>query len=112
MRHYLPRVPTILVGLKTDIRDDDSIPKPVDFDPVKKEEGEELGKKIGASVYMEACAKTRAGIDDVFTKAISTCWDLTDDAPDTPSGSGSTAEGGDKPAMRKKTTKKVTCTLL
>ena len=96
MRHYLPRVPTILVGLKTDIRDDDSIPKPVDFDPVKKEE----------------CAKTRAGIDDVFTKAISTCWDLTDDAPDTPSGSGSTAEGGDKPAMRKKTTKKVTCTLL
>ena len=60
MRHYLPRVPTILVGLKTDIRDDDSIPKPVDFDPVKKEEGEELGKKIGEGGFGEVyCAKWR-----------------------------------------------------
>lgn len=111
MRHYLPRVPTILVGLKTDIRDDDSIAKPVDFDPVKKEEGEELAKKIGASVYMEACAKTRAGIDDVFTRAISTCWDPSDDAPDTPGATA--ADGGDKAAVaRKKANKKVTCTLL
>lgn len=123
MRHYLPRVPTVLVGLKTDIRDDESTPKPVDFDPVKTEEGEELAKKIGASAYIEACSKTMKGVNEVFEKAISICWELTDDTPDTPAAAAAdgsapattTEEGGEKAAHPpKKGSKrpKPSCTLL
>lgn len=123
MRHYLPRVPTVLVGLKTDIRDDESTPKPVDFDPVKTQEGEELAKKIGASAYIEACSKTMKGVNEVFEKAISICWELTDDTPETSGAAAAdgsapaadTEEGGEKPAHpAKKSSKrpKPSCTLL
>ena len=125
VRHYLPRVPTVLVGLKTDIRDDESTPKPVDFDPVKTEEGEQLAKKIGASAYIEACSKTMKGVNEVFEKAITICWDLTDDTPDTQGATAAgtagtdggaaapSAEGGDKPAAKKNNKRpKPACTLL
>jgi len=103
VRHYLPRVPTILVGLKTDIRDEEGS-RPVDFDPVKKEEGVELAKKIGASTYMESSAKKELGVSAIFEEAMSICW---------PEG-GANAAGGDggdggAAAPRKK---KSGCTLL
>jgi len=103
VRHYLPRVPTILVGLKIDIRDDDG-DKPSDFDPVKKEEGEDLAKKIGASLYMESSAKKEIGVSEIFAKAMSICW------PEKGSSSGS-GDGGDGTASEPRK-KKGGCTLL
>jgi len=104
MHHYLPRTPTILVGLKTDIRDgDDDAAKPVDFDPVKKEEGEELAKKIGAAVYMESSAKKEIGVSDIFERAMTICW------PEKKATSDTDGAGGDDSAPRKK---KGGCTLL
>jgi len=102
VRHYLPRTPTILVGLKTDIRDESGSSKPVDFDPVKKDEGDDLAKKIGASLYMESSAKLKTGVSEVFEKAMSICW---------PEGGGSSSgpseEGGENGKK-----KKPFCTLL
>jgi len=103
VRHYLPRVPTILVGLKTDIRDSDGGEKPVDFEPVKKDEGEELAKKIGAACYMESSAKKEIGVSDVFERAMAICW------ADKGSNADSDAAGGDSGAPHKK---KSGCTLL
>jgi len=106
VRHYLPRTPTILVGLKTDIRDGSEEDKrPVDFEPVKKEEGEDLAKKIGASVYMECSAKKEQGISEIFEKAMTICW--PDSKPS--EGSSNAAAAGDEGAARKK---KGGCTLL
>ena len=77
VRYYLPCVPTLLVGLKTDLRDDKSgAPRPFNYDFVMRQEGEALAKKIGAAAYMEACSKTRAGVSEVFDKAISVCLKL------------------------------------
>jgi len=104
VRHYLPRVPTILVGLKTDIRDEGGENKPVDFDPVKKEEGEELATKIGASLYMESSAKKEIGVSAIFEKAMTICWPENAGSRD----SNGDAAGGD--AAPKK--KKGGCTLL
>jgi len=105
VRHYLPRVPTILVGLKTDVRDDDKAARPVDFDPVKKEEGVDLAKKISASLYMESSAKKGEGVSDIFEKAMSICW---------PEGSGKApaAAGGADGAADAPKKKKGGCTLL
>jgi len=102
VRHYLPRVPTILVGLKTDIRDGDG-DKPVDFEPVKKEEGAELAKKIGASVYMESSAKKEIGVSDIFERAMAICW---------PEKSSSSESGGAAGGSSGKGKKKGGCTLL
>jgi len=104
VRHYLPRVPTILVGLKVDIRDEDGGEKPVDFDPVKKEEGEELAKKIGASVYMESSAKKELGVSDIFEMAMKICWP---EKSSSDSGDAAAGEGGEQPKK-----KKAGCTLL
>jgi len=105
VRHYLPRVPTILVGLKIDIRDDEKGAKPVDYDPVKKEEGEELAKKIGASFYMESSAKKETGVSDIFEQAMKICWPENSGNKSAAAGD---ADGGasSAPAPRKK------CTLL
>jgi len=75
VRHYLPRTPTILVGLKTDVRDEkDDSGKPVDFDPITAEEGASLAKKIGASMYMESSAKKEKGVTEIFEEAMKICW--------------------------------------
>jgi len=101
VRHYLPRTPTILVGLKKDIRDGSDDDHPVYYDPVKKEEGEDLAKKIGASLYMESSAKKEEGVSEIFEKAMTICW-----PEKTASASGA---GGDDDGPKKK---KSGCTLL
>jgi len=107
VRHYLPRTPTILVGLKKDIRDgDDDKSRPVDFDPVKKEEGEDLAKKIGASLYMESSAKKAEGVSEVFEKAMSICW------PENTGAASSGASGSTEGSAEAPKKKKPGCTLL
>jgi len=103
IRHYLPRVQTILVGLKADIRDDEG-EKPADFDPVKKEEGEELAKKIGASAYMESSAKKEIGVSEIFEKAMTVYW------PEKTAAGKSSGNGDEVESAQPK--KKPGCTLL
>jgi len=105
VRHYLPRTPTILVGLKTDIRDGGQTERASDYDPVKKEEGEDLAKKIGASVYMESSAKKAQGVNEVFEKAMAICW---------PEGGAAKAGSSDSAGANSETPrkKKSGCTLL
>jgi len=103
IRHYLPSTPTILVGLKKDIRDDET-DHPAEYDPVKKEDGQDLAKKIGATVYMEASAKKAEGVSEIFEKAMQIVW------PDkSQASSGAAGADGADGAVPKK---KPGCTLL
>lgn len=73
VHHHSPHVPVILVGTKTDLRDDSQTLaklaeknlKPIDF-----QQGEELKKQLKAIRYVECSAKTQKGVKNVFDEAI------------------------------------------
>jgi GTPase SAR1 family protein len=66
-------VPFVLVGNKTDLRDDrDTVQRLSDLGqrPISTEQGEELARRIGAARYVECSALTQQGLKDVFDEAI------------------------------------------
>ncbi|KAM9989009.1 hypothetical protein ACTFIY_005065 [Dictyostelium cf. discoideum] len=61
---FLPSVPIILVGTKTDLRNCDDYLDKSTF--VTYEEGLEMKDKINASAYIECSALLNKGVDDLF----------------------------------------------
>eukprot|EP00092_Neocalanus_flemingeri_P059756 GFUD01071530.1.p1 GENE.GFUD01071530.1~~GFUD01071530.1.p1 ORF type:complete len:189 (-),score=38.00 GFUD01071530.1:228-794(-) len=73
VKHYCPKVPTILVGTKLDLRDDrNTIDKMREEElvPITYLQGLELAKEVDAQEYVECSARTRKGVENVFDKAI------------------------------------------
>ena len=73
IRHHCPTVPIVLVGTKTDIREDSSILARLGakgLSPVTQREGVQLAKEINAVKYLECSALTQQGIKVVFDEAI------------------------------------------
>lgn len=72
LRHFSNSVPVVLVGTKTDLRNDtetiEGLAK-IRKRPINAEEGIALGTTIGAFAYIECSAKLKEGIDEVFTVA-------------------------------------------
>ena len=67
------KVPCILVGLKSDLRNDVEAMKELskkNCEPISKEEAEKLAQRIDADCYMECSAKTQNGLKEVFDRAI------------------------------------------
>lgn len=67
-----PNVPIILVGLKSDLRNDpvaqeDMRRKSMRF--VTSKEGSDIAREIGARKYLECSSLTGDGVDDVFEAA-------------------------------------------
>jgi len=94
VRHYLPGIPTILVGLKTDLRDSkQKDPHTAEFEPITAKEGEELAKKIGAARYLECSARENKGVKEVFESAVKTVWHQrhADETPEATSRRSGTA---------------------
>ena len=74
--HFLPGVPKILVGLKADLRDGNATGNNKRAAPlVRMEEAQDVAFKVGASAYVECSARTRAGVDEVFERAIRAVWE-------------------------------------
>lgn len=65
--HHCPGVPVILVGTKSDARDEVS---QAGHDTVTKEEGEQMAKKIEAAAFLECSALTQDNLSAVFEAAI------------------------------------------
>jgi len=73
IRHHCPNVPVVLVGTKSDLRDDPysletckKLGKPM----VQTSEALALQKKVGASGYVECSALTHENINEVFNEAL------------------------------------------
>lgn len=73
IRHYLPKVPIVLVGNKRDVRDDYRPPLvlPRNYKPpVTAAEGRAVASRIRAAAYVECSALKRIGVKEVFDAAI------------------------------------------
>jgi small GTP-binding protein len=75
IRHFCPGTPVVLVGLKTDLRDEilavDAGTTQEEKDAcVAKEEGAALCKAASAVCYREVSARTRVGLTDAFNAAL------------------------------------------
>ena len=69
-------VPFIVVGNKSDLRDDEKMKsKCVDYGAAEK-----LAKKLGAKRYMECSAKTQHNLKDVFDNSIEVVYDAFNEA--------------------------------
>ncbi|XP_071494802.1 ras-related C3 botulinum toxin substrate 1-like [Diadema setosum] len=73
VRQHQPNTPIILVGTKTDLREDkatlDALQKQK-HRPVMHEEGVQISKTVMALAYVECSAKNNDGVTEVFNQAV------------------------------------------
>lgn len=73
IQHHAPGVPILLVGTKSDLRNDKSTIAQLEnrgTTMVTKAEGEGLARDVGAEKYVECSALTQEGLKQVFDDAI------------------------------------------
>lgn len=73
IQHHCPNVPIILVGTKTDLRNDESTLESLRKEgksPITEEEANNMVKELGAIKYLECSALTRQGLKNVFDEAL------------------------------------------
>lgn len=72
LKQHRPNTPILLVGTKTDLRDDDTELRRLsehNNSPVSQVSGEELARRINAVKYIECSARTQNGVKNVFQEA-------------------------------------------
>ena len=72
--HFCPTTPLILVGLKSDLRNNRScidLLKVQGLTPVTPEQGKAVARRMGA-MYVECSSKQTDGVDEVFELAVNT----------------------------------------
>merc|ERR1719317_1642515 len=67
IRHHCPNIPFILVGTKSDLRQNNK-----KDEMISEDEGVAMAKDVGAVIYLECSAITQEGLHAVFEKAIRT----------------------------------------
>ena len=73
VRHYLPNVPLILVGLKSDLRNDPSTLEMLRErrqEPVTRSVAMAVVERIGAEGYFECSALLNVGLKEIFEHAV------------------------------------------
>jgi len=110
IHHYLPDIPTILVALKRDLRENPPADKPADYETVSTKEGKELAEKLESEAFFEVSAKENQGVSEVFDKLVKIVLEGgDDDKEEGEGGEGGKGEGTGKKEGKKK---KGGCTLL
>ncbi|KAK2580439.1 hypothetical protein KPH14_006183 [Odynerus spinipes] len=64
IKHHCPNVPIVLVGTKSDLRDQDNL------DIITPQECKKMKRRIRASKYVECSAVKQEGLEQVFVEAI------------------------------------------
>merc|ERR1712232_295735 len=102
VKHYVPNVPHIPVGTKVDLRDSEMAdPHTTKFEPISKEEGEQMAQQIKAAAYVEVSSKTRKGLDFVFETADNCALEARGDRSDAEGASADEEERAKPVAPRK-----------
>lgn len=73
MSHHCPGVPILLVGTKSDLRNDGDTQRKLkeqNQTPVTHHQGVSLARQIQAVRYLECSALNQDGIKDVFSEAV------------------------------------------
>ncbi|KAI8890396.1 hypothetical protein K501DRAFT_281738 [Backusella circina FSU 941] len=73
VRRFCPGLPYLLVGCKTDLRDDNKTIEKLakeGQEPISYQQGAAIAREIGAYRYVECSAKTGKNVQDVFASAI------------------------------------------
>jgi len=102
--------PIILVGTKTDLREDKKTLQQLqetNQEPVSREEGIALAKEIGAVQFFECSALTGNGVNDIFANAIKAAFNKSTSSPSASSKSSSSKSSSpstSKPSSSKTTT--------
>ena len=69
IKHHVPEAPFLLVGTKTDLRDDVEVTQKVG-QVLQEADGSNLARELGAKGYVECSALTQGGLKNVFDEAI------------------------------------------
>jgi len=70
--HFCPTTPLILVGLKSDLRNNRNateLLRTQGLTPVTQQQGQTVAQRMGAR-YVECSSKTMTGVEDVFDLAV------------------------------------------
>eukprot|EP01108_Squamamoeba_japonica_P007193 TRINITY_DN5997_c0_g1_i6.p1 TRINITY_DN5997_c0_g1~~TRINITY_DN5997_c0_g1_i6.p1 ORF type:complete len:213 (-),score=75.88 TRINITY_DN5997_c0_g1_i6:100-699(-) len=97
LKHHCPDTPRVLVGLKTDLREDDQVRKSLadaQQEPISLDAAEQFAAKIGAVCYVECSALTQKGLKEVFDTATRAARDAINAA----TGAAAPAAGGAAPS--------------
>jgi len=73
IQHYSPDAPIVLVGTKSDLRNDPDVLKELgqqNQKPVDSSEAKKLARDIGARCYIECSAMTQQNIKEIFDEAV------------------------------------------
>ncbi|KAJ6481209.1 P-loop containing nucleoside triphosphate hydrolase protein [Mycena vitilis] len=73
LHYHAPRVPCLIVGTQTDLRDDAQAVETLAGQgqhPVSAAQGERLAREMGAVQYVECSALTQEGLKNVFDEAV------------------------------------------
>jgi GTPase SAR1 family protein len=73
IKHHAPNAPIMLVGLKTDLREDaDTLARLRERRqaPITSAQAEDVAKEFGAIKYLECSALSQKGLKGVFDEAI------------------------------------------
>lgn len=79
VRHHCPHTPFILVGLASDLREDEEAKEEVrrrNQDLVSTEEATDLAQSLDAVCYVECSAKQGQGIEELRSKSAELMWNL------------------------------------
>lgn len=79
LKHYNPKTPIVLVGSKTDLRNDKNTLRRLSdnkLTPISFSQGNQMAAEIGAKKYLEVCTKTGTNVPLVFETCIRTVMDF------------------------------------
>nr|XP_020495401.1 rho-related GTP-binding protein RhoG-like [Labrus bergylta] len=73
VKHHCPNVPILLVGTKSDLRDDQEVLEKLrekNQTTVTQQQGSKLAKQIKSVKYLECASINQQGLDEVFEEAV------------------------------------------
>lgn len=73
IKHHCPNVPMLIVGTKSDLRNDENTLESLKKEgktPITEEEANAMVRDLGALKYLECSALTRQGLKNVFDEAL------------------------------------------